>query len=276
MKGRACLHGLALVLAAAAPVAAGATSDDPGPPPLITDAQAALRYSQAAIGRTLAGHALRDERGRSFFLAELRGRPLVVSLIYTACTDSCPIVVQALDRAVDVGREALGRDSFAVVTIGLDAVHDTPQRMRAYAASMGVARKPGWTFASADEATVNRLARDLGFAMAPSAKGFDHIAQTSVIDATGRVYRQVYGETFDPPALVEPLKDLVFGRDAAIVSLDGLLNRVKLFCTIYNPANGRYRFDYAILVTLVVGVAALSVVGFVVARNLWRILRTSG
>ena len=42
-------------------------------------------------------------------------------------------------------------------------------------------------------------------------RGFDHLAQTTVIDAHGRIYRQVYGDAFAVPALVEPLKDLALG-----------------------------------------------------------------
>ena len=63
----------------------------------------------------------------------------------------------------------------------------------------------GWTFASADAATIERLARDAGFTYFASPKGFDHITQTTIIDAAGRVMLQVYGEDFAPPLVVEPL-----------------------------------------------------------------------
>ena len=41
---------------------------------------------------------------------------------------------------------------------------------------------PDWEFLSADHATIDGLAADLGFVYVPSPKGFDHLAQTTVID----------------------------------------------------------------------------------------------
>ena len=59
------------------------------------------------------------------------------------------------------------------------------------------------------------------------------------------MYRQIYGGVFEAPALVEPLKDLVYGRRSDWASLEGLINRVRLFCTLYDPRTGGYRFDYS-------------------------------
>ena len=82
----------------------------------------------------------------------------------------------------------------------------------------------------------------------------------------GRVYRQIYGASFETPHLVEPLKQLVFGRRIDMQSWDGIVNRVRLFCTIYNPATGRYRFDYSIFISMVVGGLTLGSIAFVLVR----------
>jgi protein SCO1/2 len=78
---------------------------------------------------------------------------------------------------VKVAQEALGGDSFAVLTIGFDTRNDTPQRMASFARARGVSL-PNWWFLSTDSATIERLTRDLGFVFFPSPKGFDHTAQT--------------------------------------------------------------------------------------------------
>ena len=52
----------------------------------------------------------------------------------------------------------------------------------------------------------------MGFLYYKSSNGFDHLIQATVIDADGVVYRQVYGQVFDTPLLVDPLIDLVLGR----------------------------------------------------------------
>ena len=115
----------------------------------------------------------------------------------------------------------------------------------------------------------------MGFIYFASPKGFDHLAQTTVIDAEGRVYRQVYGSDFDPPALVEPLKDLVFERRGNLNSLSGLINRVRLFCTLYDPASQRYRFDYSLFIALTVGFLSLCVIGTILVRGLLQSRRLS-
>ncbi|MBM3567378.1 MAG: protoheme IX farnesyltransferase [Alphaproteobacteria bacterium] len=234
---------------------------------LMFNDRAALAYSQKAIGRALEPHALLDRKGEARDLGEYRGRPLVVGLIYTSCSHVCPLIVQHLRQAETMARPAVGRESFQVAIVGIDSSADTPQRMALYARSQGL-DKPGWEFFSADEATIERLAANLGFLYAPVAGGFDHLSQVSVIDANGRVYRQVYGENFAPQALVEPLKDLIYGGSPDYTTLSGLAKRVRLICTVYDPNQGGYRFSYGIFFGLVIG--AMTVLGsFVLLVRVW-------
>jgi protein SCO1/2 len=230
------------------------------------DEQVALAASQAAIGQPLGRHDLVDSDGQPVSLDRYRGRPLVISLIYTSCSETCPLVTQALYRAVKTGREALGAASFAVVTVGFDAMADTPERMRAYAAGQGV-DLPDWAFLSGDHAAIDRLTTALGFLYATSPKGFDHVTQTTIVDAGGTIYTHIYGAEFDPPTLVEPLKDLVFGRHGAIANWSGLVDRVRLICTVYDERTGRYIFDYSIFVGLAIGAASLAGIAVVLVRG---------
>lgn len=232
------------------------------------DEAAALAVSQAAIGGTPADHSFVDSEGHPLELAALRGRPLVVSFVYTGCAHTCPMLTSRLRDVVGIAREALGDDSFRVLTLGFDAANDTPPRMASFARERG-AVLPGWHFVSADAATVEAFARELGFVFYPSAAGFDHLAQTTVVDADGRVYAQVYGQTFDPPSLVEPLKQLVLGTPPDAGVLAGWLSGVRLFCTVYDPASGRYRFDYSIFIALGAGLLSLGAVAVFIVRA-WR------
>ena len=222
------------------------------------DDRDALRISQAAVGRALGSYTLTDANGERFTLEQLRGRPAVLSLVYTSCYYVCSGLTLHLRDAVKIARDTLGEDSFSVVTVGFDTPNDTPDRMRAYARERGIS-VPGWRFASADADTMARLVRDVGFTYFPSPKGFDHVTQTTIIGADGRTMLQVYGADFATPQLVEPLKKLVWGGNLDRTTLDGLLNSVKLFCTIYDPASGRYRFDYSLIVEIVTGAVALGI-----------------
>jgi protein SCO1/2 len=269
---------LALALAGALSAAgwAGAAWGHGGdhPTPESFDRSKALAYSQDAIGGQTGDHRFLDSRGRPVQLADLRGRPLVVSLIYTSCAHTCPMVTQSLARAVEAARDLLGERSFAVATVGFDTRADHPARMRAFAREQGVALDDWW-FLSADAATIEALTGELGFVFYASPRGFDHITQTTILDADGRVYAQVYGETFGPPAIAEPLKRLSMGRPAADGALAGMLERVRLVCTFYDPASDRYRLDYSLIIAAVVGFACLAAVAIFLLRA-WRQNRAHG
>ncbi|HEX7374707.1 MAG TPA: SCO family protein [Steroidobacteraceae bacterium] len=220
----------------------------------------ALRISQSAIGHVLGEYSLTDQDGRPLQVSSLRGRPLLVSLVYTECYYICSGLTLHLRDVVRMARQTLGERSFAVLTVGFDTAHDTPQRMRAYGRERGIA-SPDWHFASADAATLRRLTNDVGFTWSATPGGFDHVAQVTVIDATGRIVQQVYGQEFAPPALIEPLKQLVWGGEVRRGGVRGILDRVNLLCVVYDPSVGRYRFDYSMLVDAFPGVLVLMIAG---------------
>lgn len=247
--------GLALLPASFGPGALAAVND--------ADA-AALRASQAAIGRATSEHVFVDQHGRPLRLSELRGRPLALNLVYTSCYDICSSLTLYLRDAVRVAREILGPQSYSVLTVGFDTAHDSPERMRVFGRDRGI-DDANWHFVSADAATIRRLADEVGFTWAASPSGFDHVAQVSILDADGTVVRQVYGQDFAPPAIVEPLKELALGRTLDRLSVRDLIDRVRLYCSVYDPAARRYRFDYSMLASaiptlMVLGMAAVAII----------------
>ena len=261
---------LAGVLLCAPAVALGenATSSPTQSSGLALDADAAIARSRAAIGRSLGDYSFRDEDGKTVRLADYRGRPLVISLVFTACSQSCPLIIERLAAAVEVARDAVGPDSFSVITVGFDSRNDTPARMQAFAHSHGV-DLPGWRFLSGDQATVDALIEDLGFLRLTSPRGFDHIAQVSLIDSEGRVHGQVYGDDFEVPALVEPLKVLVLRQDTALTDVAAVIRRITLFCTYFDPRSGRYTVNYSFVISIAVGGLALLGLAVFLLRSFW-------
>ncbi len=233
------------------------------------NSEQALAYSQAALNRPLADLQLQDATGNPVTLSRYRGKPLVISLIYTSCYHTCPALTQSLAQVTRVAREALGEGSFSVITVGFDAPVDTPARMAAYAAEQNISL-PHWDFLAGDAAQIQALTENLGFIFFPSAKGFDHLAQLSLVNADGRIYQQIYGDKFEPPQLVEPLKALFYGGgDRLPVKISDWMNNLKLFCTVYDPRSGRYVFDYSLLVSLLAGCVSLGLVATFIVHQ-WR------
>jgi protein SCO1/2 len=232
------------------------------------DPQAAYARSQDAIGRSTGAHVLRDQSGRPLALASFRGRPLVISLVFTSCSSICPVTTDHLRDSVIEARAALGPESFAVLTFGFDASGDHPGQLTAFAGTHGLRGIPDWYLASADPDTSAALLDELGFSWRAAAGGFDHITQTTIVDAEGRVYRQLYGEAFPLPVLVEPLKQLVLGTATRSLALGDLWDRIAFICTVYNPLTAAYRFDYGIFFGIFFGGLSLVLSGLVILR-LW-------
>ena len=89
------------------------------------------------------------------------------------------------------------------------------------------------------------------------------------MDAGGVIYRHVYGVDIEPQPFVEPLKELVFEtpRDAGLA--EHWVDKFLLFCTVYDPNSGRYRFDYSIAMTIFVGVLCLGAIATFIL-NEWK------
>jgi AhpC/TSA family len=75
-------NGLGMVVVAMA-LAAATVSSQAAVPAL--DEREALRAGEAAIGRAVPDLTLQDREGRPVRLADYRGKPLLVSFIYTGC-----------------------------------------------------------------------------------------------------------------------------------------------------------------------------------------------
>jgi protein SCO1/2 len=231
------------------------------------DRASALDISQGAIGRQLADYTLRDTAGQPFAISELRGKPLVVSMIYTSCHHVCPTITRNLRGKIEIAQEALGEDAFNVVTVGFDWRVDTPERMREFESRLGIDDVGNWHFLATEAGVVDELSDNLGFLFYPSAKGFDHLAQATVVDADGKIYRQVYGVDVETTAIVEPLKELVFNTPRSAGFVEHWVSTFKLFCTVYDPNSDRYRFDYSIFTAIFVGLLSLGLIAAFIIRE---------
>lgn len=234
------------------------------------DYDRAIAISQGAIGKQVGDHALINVDGNPVTLGDFRGRPLVLSMVYTSCYQICPMTIRHLSNIVQKAREALGDDSFAVAIVGFDTQVDTPAAMQYFANKQGISDK-GWNLLSISHADVDALSKDIGFLYFPSSNGFDHLIQATIIDAEGKVYRQVYGQVFSTPLLVEPLIELVLGRSPPERSLlADLSSKIRLFCTTYDPVRDGYYFDYSLFLGLLIGGSIIIFTGIVVIRGFLR------
>jgi protein SCO1/2 len=128
-------------------------------------------------GTRLPDFALTSQDGRRVTAAQLRGRPVVVTFIYSTCEDTCPAQVQSIRGALD----DLGRD-VPVIGVSVDPANDTPARARAFLVEQSMAGRMEFLLGSREELEPVWEA----FGIAPQRDGRDHSASTVIVDADGR------------------------------------------------------------------------------------------
>ena len=229
---------------------------------------AALRISQSVVGTTIQDFTLLNRDGQPVRIAELRGKPLLVSFIYTGCMDVCPATTQALQNTLLASQNILGNNQFNAVSIGFNLPDDSPQAMKAFAAKFHI-NQPNWDFLSAQTSNVESLTQAFGFSYIATPAGFDHISQVTLLDSSGRIYRQLYGDSLPINEFVEPMKQLLNNSPVSKqLNMNGLIDRVRILCTVYDPKTGTYRFQYGLLLEVAGGLTfALTMIWFFLAER---------
>jgi protein SCO1/2 len=226
------------------------------------DPDEALKFSQSVIGRPIGDYTFLDRGRRQVRLADYRGKPLVVNFVYTGCFSVCPTTTARVAKAIREARKTLGTGAFNVVTIGFNLPYDSPEAMGDFARRYGI-DDPSWEFLSPYEKQLPQLVADLGFRYVATTGGFDHVTQLTILDAGGRVRRQVYGDEFALPLLIDPLQQLVTGTPMPVANLAELVERIRIVCTVYDPRTGRYRFKTSVIGDVVSFVLiAVTIFGF--------------
>jgi protein SCO1 len=176
--------------------------------PSLAPAHEAGGNARLPVIRPAPSFTLISQDGKSVALADLRGKVLAVTFIYTGCPDICPLVTQ---KMVDV-QNALGAKfgtKIAFVSITLDPEHDTPAILKDYAQSWG-AKPNGWMFLTGSPAAIRDVTRRYGVFFAKKEDGsVDHTQLTTLVDADGQMRVQYIGWRFNPDEFRHDLLSLV-------------------------------------------------------------------
>ena len=116
---------------------------------------------------------LMDQNGRTLHLYDdlLKGKTVVVNLIYTHCLDSCPLETARLLQVQKILGDHVGKDVF-FYSISIDPEHDTPEALRAYAEKFRTG--PGWLFLTGKKTDIDLVAHKLGLYYDPGLNRDGH------------------------------------------------------------------------------------------------------
>ena len=104
---------------------------------------------------------LQDQNGETlrFYSDALHNRVVLLNVIFTRCTDACPLITRKLKEV----RELLGdkADGITFISLTSDPLRDTPAVLKAYTLKQGV-NGPHWLFLTGDKAQMDLVLGRIG------------------------------------------------------------------------------------------------------------------
>jgi protein SCO1 len=166
-------------------------------------AQARFQGSIRPPGIPPADFRMRDQDGKVATLSEYRGKPVVVTFLYTTCEDTCPLTAQQIRGALD----ELGHD-VPVLAVAVDPPRDTPERARRFLGEQRVAGRMRWLLGP--ETELKRQWKAYG--IQPQSEHLEHSAYVILLDKEGRQRVGFPAGQVTPDALANDLR--LLERDA--------------------------------------------------------------
>ena len=133
----------------------------------------------------------RDQAGATRALADFSGSPVLLAMVYTHCTATCPLAVAELKRIAAEHRGA------KLVLVSLDPERDDPTRLASWARGLGL-DTARWTLLTGTDADVRDLAATLGVRYRRvTPEDLAHSNLITLLDREGRIVRQASGRMDD-------------------------------------------------------------------------------
>ena len=151
-----------------------------------------------------------DQNGDEMkFVSDVIGdRIVVMDFIYTSCTTVCPVISAVFGQVQNKLGDQLG-DEVVLVSVSVDAVRDTPQRLKAYASIHKA--EPGWIWLTGDKRTMDKVLDGLG-AYTPNFE--NHPAMVLVGDGHTGEWSRFFGFP-SPDRLIDQVNALQAARNVA-------------------------------------------------------------
>jgi protein SCO1/2 len=145
-------------------------------PAVVHSAKSPFRGGAMPAGVRAPQFTLTDQNGKRVSMAEYRGKPVVVTYLYTHCKETCPVQAQMVRGALD----DLGHD-IPALAVSVDPFQDTPASARAFNRKAKMTGRMRWVLGTRRQ--LQPLYR--GFAIQPQLRDSEHQAYITLIDAQG-------------------------------------------------------------------------------------------
>jgi protein SCO1/2 len=138
--------------------------------------KAQFRGARLPEGVRAPDFELRDQDGRKLTMRSFRGKPVVVTFLYSNCRDTCPATAQQIRGALD----DLGHDVPALA-ISVDPGADTEQSARRFLAEQNMTGRMTWALGQRNQLAPLWQA----YGTTPQSVQQEHMARAVLVDAAG-------------------------------------------------------------------------------------------
>ena len=257
MKGLSLLLSLWIVLAA--------HSGDAHDPQRQADASEAIGLEERTGGYLPQDLTFHDENGREIKLADLLGKPAILTLVYYRCDRVCPFLLSGLAEAVPRLAMALGKD-YRVITVSFDET-DTPQSAgsmkRNYLKTVQTdITADNWALLLANGENIAKLTNAVGFRFRKVGSGFDHPVVLIFLTPQGKIsgYLQATNYAYGAQS---PIGFSSFELNMALTeasqgkAVTGL-SKAILYCFSHEPPGQSRFFNFIAIVGIITLLAMIS------------------
>jgi len=197
---------MALLLSVACTAPPEAAGDDPDTPP-------AGHAPEVMIpAPDLSGVVLHTQDGEEILFTDLRGKPALLTFIYTRCPmpEMCPATTLRFQE-VQEALSAQERAAVRLISVSFDPL-DTPEVLAEYG-DLWEVDTSFWTLLTGDPDSVQRVAGAYG-AWYEQADGetYDHTMLTMLLLPDGSVHRIMTGSAWDSAEVADSLRALAAGE----------------------------------------------------------------
>lgn len=177
-----------------------------------------------------------DSDGRSIRLSQISdGKPLLIVPVYYKCPSICGPLIQEALKFVENSRFVAGRD-FRLVFISFNPDEDADLAAQKKASFMAELERDGIDvkFLTGAQDEITQLLDSLGFRYERVDDEFNHPPAYYVLDKTLKITHVFKTILLDFPSMDLAIVDASDGR------LGSFVDKVRLFCSGFDPESGRY------------------------------------
>ena len=180
----------------------------PKPKPVSGTAQETGIHNRLVEGDAMPAFELRDQDANPLTLESFRGRPVVLTFIFTRCPlpNFCPRMSENFAELQKAIRASSGvAATTRLLSISFDPQFDTPQILKQYA-QHAEADPAIWNFATGEPTEIARLTSGFSVLVQRESGTINHGLATALIDGGGKIVRIWRGNGWTPAEVMQAIE----------------------------------------------------------------------